>query len=187
MTLPSALWDDRSEGSWNAASMAAGPLKWTEMTEYSELATRLSRALDRIGTQLEQSGGATAGEDIAALKEALEAERATNAQFEERVAAIKDKQEKVVAKLEEEVARLSDEADEMARQLATMRDANAALRDNNSALREANAAGLGDAGLINAALAGELDALRAVQSADRAELDAIVAALKPMVEGEAHA
>ena len=157
------------------------------MTEYSELATRLSRALDRIGTQLENAGAGGSGEDVAALKEALEAERAANAQFEERVATIKDKQEKVVARLEEEVARLSDEADEMARQLAAMRDANSTLRDNNSALREANAAGLGNAELINAGLAGELDALKAVQTADRAELDAIIAALKPMVEGEAHA
>ena len=158
------------------------------MTEYSELASRLSLALDRIGKSLEQGasdGGAA--EDVAALQEALEAERSANAQLEERVTAIKDKQEKVVARLEDEVARLSDEADAMARQLGAMRDVNAALRENNAALREANAAGLGNADLINASLAGELDAIKALQTSDRAELDSIIAELKPLAEGATHA
>ena len=62
-----------------------------------------------------------------------------------------------------------------------MRRANAQLAEACAALREANAEGVGDAGLINAALQAELDAVHAARRADVAEADAILSVLTPLV------
>ncbi len=61
-----------------------------------------------------------------------------------------------------------------------LRLSNAQLRDNNAALRRAHSAGVGDAALINSGLAAEVEGLRATRAADRAEVDAILAALAPI-------
>lgn len=63
-----------------------------------------------------------------------------------------------------------------------LRAVNAQLRLNNAALRKAHEAGITDPELINNALQTEIDALQAVRNADRAEIDSILAALKPLVE-----
>ena len=162
----------------------------TDMAEYSELASRITAALVRIGSGLDElDAGAASGDggESVSLKEALEAERDANSQLEERVLAIKEKQEKVVGRLEAEVEALRDDADAAGREVAQLRDLNAQLRENNSALREANAQGVGNADLINASLGSQLAAVTARRDADRAELDAILADLKPLAEGKASA
>jgi hypothetical protein len=52
-------------------------------------------------------------------------------------------------------------------------------------LRAANETGVGEPHLINKAMMAELEALRAVRSSDRAEVDAIIAELEPIVGGAA--
>ncbi|MCU0856587.1 MAG: hypothetical protein MUF63_17420 [Rhodobacteraceae bacterium] len=64
---------------------------------------------------------------------------------------------------------------------------NDGLRASNAALREANAAGLADADLVNGAMEAELASLRATTDARRAEIDAILARLEPLIEERAHA
>ena len=64
---------------------------------------------------------------------------------------------------------------------------NDALRSSNAQLREANAGGLADAGLVNAALAAELEALRALEDGNRAEIDRALGLLEPMVQEMADA
>lgn len=163
------------------------------MSDFAEHANRIAAALDRIGSGVDLLGGATdeagprqSGESDA-LREALEAERNANAQLEERVLAIKEKQEKVVARLEGDMAALQAEADNMSAELAQLRALNTQLRENNQALRAANAQGVGDASLINSALDTELAALETRRAADRAELDAILKELAPLVEEQTHA
>jgi chromosome segregation ATPase len=161
------------------------------MTDVTELEQRIAAALDRVESGLAALSGGGAqpsdAEEVASLREALEAERAVNAQLEARVQAIREKQERLVGTLEAEVGRLRREMHRQEAEVARLKRVNAQLRQNNRALREANRKGVGDAALINTAMEAELDALREVRDADRAELDAIIGELRPLVEGGADA
>ncbi len=161
------------------------------MTDINELESRITAALDRIGSGLERMGGGVAGgidpSEHAALREALEAERSANAQLEERVLAIKEKQEKLVARLEDEVQRLRGDVARSLQEQTALREVNTRLRENNAALRAANANGVGDASLINAGAEAELQALQLRQREDREELEAVINELRPLMEGAARA
>lgn len=157
------------------------------MTDGSELERRIHAALDRIAAAadgLTAGGDATGGGDLAA---ALEAERAANAQLEERVLAIKQKQETVVGRLEREVAELKAALAVRDATVQKVRRMNGLLRKTNRALRAANAGNVADPALVNSALEAELQALRALQEADRAELDEVLATLEPVVREVRHA
>ena len=153
------------------------------MSDISELERRISYALERISTASSrmQSGK---GADLAA---ALEAEREVNAQLEARVAAIKERQETQLAAMEAETRDLREALVEKDAQLSRMREVNAELRKSNAALREANAAGLADADLVNAGMAAEIEALRSVADTSRADIDAVLAQLEPLLDGGQHA
>lgn len=153
------------------------------MSDYSDLGTRLSGALDRISGAV---ASISVSED-ASLRDALEAEREANAQLEARVEAIKERQEKQVAALEAQVASLKAELLDRDGDIGRLRGVNETLRASNKALREANAAGLADASLVSDAMKAELDALRETVAAQRAEIDAVLARLAPMLEEGADA
>lgn len=154
------------------------------MSDITELERRITRALDRIGTGLDgisQPGGSS--QELMQVREALETERTANAQLEARVKAIRDRQEQTVSALEAEVARLREASGSHEAEVQRLRRVNDQLRQNNQALREANAEGVGDAHLINSSMMTELDSLRASRAADRAELDAVLGELRPLLEG----
>ncbi len=161
------------------------------MTDISDLQARITAALDRIGTGLEaldrapEAPAADEGE-VARLTAALEEERTANAQLEERVRAIKARQDSAVETLAREVERLRGlmEAEEAA--VARLGRVNAELRANNAALREAISNGVAEPHLVNKSMMAELEGLRAAQGADRAELDAVLGELGALVaEAEA--
>ncbi len=165
------------------------------MSDISELEHRLQAALERAEAALAalparpeapQPAGADP-QELESLREQLESERTANAQLEARVGAITEKQEKLVAGLEAEVARLREELSARDDLIQRVKQVNHKLRSNNRALREAQKAGAADAVLINASLEAELEALRSTQEAERAELDAILGDLKPLLEGETNA
>jgi chromosome segregation ATPase len=151
------------------------------MSETAELEARITAALDRAEQALEALSVREEG-DTRALKEELEAERTANAQLEERVRAIKERQDATVADLEDQVKRLRQAVGSRDGELQRMRSVNAELRQSNQALREANAEGLADAQLVNSSMMTELEALRALQAADRAEIDDILATLDPVLK-----
>ncbi len=162
------------------------------MSDISELEARITAALDRIGQGLDALGpkpDPAAGEELQQLRVALEEERVVNAQLEERVRAIREKQESTVSKLTEEVERLRGLLEAGEAGAARLSKVNAELRANNAALREAVAQGLAEPHLVNKSMMAELEALRAAQAADRSELDAVLAELAPLVApaGEAEA
>lgn len=158
------------------------------MNDITELERRITAALDRIGTGISGiSGASDSTAETARLREALEAEQTVNAQLEERVKAIRDRQEQTVSALEAEVARLREAVGQHQTELQRLKRIGTQLRQNNVALREANQQGVGDAHLINKAMLTELDALRTTREADRTELDAILGALKPLLEGGSNA
>jgi len=161
------------------------------MADITDLEQRITAALDRIGSGLDGLTAADQGKldkaEIADLRESLEAEKTANSQLEERVVAIKDKQVTLVAALEAEVDKLRNDHARNTADVQNIKRVNVKLRKNNSALRDANQQGIGDASLINSGLDAELDALRVSRDSDRAELDAILVELKPLVEGRADA
>lgn len=152
------------------------------MSDIAELERRITAALDRAVQALERLGAVSSSmEGVEEMKAELEAERVANQQLEERVRAIKDKQETTVARLEAEVTRLRDALSARDGEVQRMRSVNGELRSSNGALREANAKGLADAGLINSAVVSELEALRAERAAERAEIDEVLASLEPLL------
>lgn len=162
------------------------------MSDGSELERRIHAALDRIAAAVDGLAAAAPemGPDdgsAADLQAALEAEQAANAQLEDRVRAIKEKQETVVGRLEREVADLKAALAVRDATVQKVRRMNGLLRKTNRALRAANAQHLADPELLNSATQAELDALRALQEGDRAELDEILATLEPVVKEVRHA
>lgn len=156
------------------------------MTDIPELQARITAALDRIGSGIEAltkapDEDAPAPGDVAALKEALEEERTANAQLEERVRAIKVKQDSAVETLVQEVDRLRSLLETEEAAVARLSRVNAELRANNAGLREAIANGVAEPHLVNKSMMAELEALRAAQGADRAELDAVFGELAAVV------
>jgi hypothetical protein len=162
------------------------------MSEISDFETRITAALERIGRAVaaaeEQNalGGGIASDDMMAemgrLQDALDGERATNLQLEERVRAIHDKQQSHVASLEEEVETLRHQLMNHDAETQKLRRVNAQLRANNSALRDANVKSIGDPTLVNTALMTELEAIKAGREADMVELDAILHELRPFTD-----
>ena len=153
------------------------------MSDIAELERRITAALDRAGTAMERLSAATGDSgDVEAMKAELEAERVANAQLEERVRAIKEKQETMVAGLEAEVIRLKDSVRTRDKEMRRVQAVNAELRASNAALREANAQGLADAELVNEAMGSELDELRAQRAVERAEIDEVLATLDPILK-----
>ncbi|PZX17762.1 hypothetical protein LX81_01490 [Palleronia aestuarii] len=127
------------------------------MQDITELQRRLTAALDRIGGSLDRI---TRIDEPEAPTEAVETETAA-------IAAELDRSRAAIAALEADRLRL--------------KAVNDALRNSNHALREAGTEGGPTADLINSAMQAELDALRAARESDRAELDAIIGLLHPVV------
>ncbi len=155
-----------------------------DMSDIAELEGRITAALDRIGQGLDglaPKQDAAVGEEVQQLRVALEEERVVNAQLEERVRAIREKQESTVTRLTEEVDRLRGLLEEGEAGGERLRKVNGELRRNNAALRDAVTQGLAEPHLVNKSMMAELEALRATQAADRTELDAVLAELAPLV------
>jgi hypothetical protein len=180
------------------------------LAELSTLERRLTDALDRVGRSFEVAIKALNEAEAGRAK--AEAERDALASGGENgdpaeLAAVRDELDRTKAALETERAerlalaedggggsdlsliRARSEIEDLHARLADlesglhrMKLVNAQLRQNNRDLRKAHEANLADAGLVNTGLQAEIDALTAVRSADRTELDSILAALKPMIE-----
>lgn len=168
------------------------------MSELSQLETRITTALDRIKQGLDGFAGAAApvpAQDpvdsgasealVAELTGKLDEEQTANAQLEERVKLLKERQDGKLAELESNVDAGRARAARMDRELQRLRQVNAELRDINTQLRDAVSVGVSEPHLVNKAMLAELEALRATRAADAAEMDAILEELTPIIEQEA--
>ncbi|SFD98715.1 hypothetical protein [Roseivivax sediminis] len=157
------------------------------MNEIDELQSRITAALDRIRMGVDRLGlpaeATGAGpEEVAALQQALEEERLANAQLEERVHGIRDKQERQVSELREQVAASREALAQLDGELGRLRQANEVLSATIEELTTtAMAEGGGDPHLVNQAMRAELEALRAARATDKAESAALVATLQPLL------
>ncbi len=152
------------------------------MSEISELERRITKALDRIRDGLASADSGGNRDDSAALQAQLDEERTVNAQLEERIRALKDRHAAEIAALASTNSGAEARHAELEQSLDKLRQANEALRENNALLRSALAEGVADAALINEAMQAELEALSAQQSADAAEVEAILTELRPIVQ-----
>ncbi|PWG17540.1 hypothetical protein [Salibaculum griseiflavum] len=164
------------------------------MSDISDFETRISAALDRIRKASENvsASGAKPAPDSApdtaeleAMRTQLDEERTANAQLEERVKLLKQRQDGKLSELESAVEANRKRTAGMDRELQRLRQVNAELRDINDQLRRAVEAGVSEPHLVNKAMMAELDALRATRAADAAEMDAIIGELRPIIEQEA--
>lgn len=163
------------------------------MSDLAEYERRISAALESIGSGIEalskpaatEAGGDAVAEltaELKTVKAQLDDEKTANAQLEERIRTLKERQDGEVSG---QAKALADQADKIARidkELQHLRHVNGQLRDAVAKLREANAEGLSEPHLINKTMLTELEALRAAQAADAAELDVILEELAPMMK-----
>ncbi|WP_420858805.1 hypothetical protein [Marivivens marinus] len=181
------------------------------MSEISDFESRIAAALDRIRYSAERltrpvqtehaepadhwpqdpqdadpvAAPVAAGPDprVAELEKKLEEERLANAQLEERVQALKARQDGRVAELEAAAEGNLAKLARFEKDINRLREVNAELRANNGRLREALEDGITEPELINRAMAAELEALRALRQADATEVDAVLDELRPLIEG----
>lgn len=157
------------------------------MTDINVLEGRIVAALERarLGVDRLRSAPETpvmvAPGDPAALRTQLDEERTVNAQLEERVRALKDRQDKKLNVLEADIAATKALLAGYDQEMQRLQQANAELRTVATQMREALMADAAEPELINRAAMAELEALRAVQAADRAEFEAVIAQLTPIV------
>ena len=168
------------------------------MDDIAELERRITAALMRIGQSVEAiaPSGFAAGPvmdpvatladgvaeaEIARLNEALDEEQMLVAQLNERLRTVRDKEAVERISLQAEVDRLMKLLDVQGLEMQRLKQTVGALREQTRTLTEAHVDGHGEPHLINKAMLTELEALRAMRSAETAELDEIIAALDPLV------
>jgi hypothetical protein len=165
------------------------------MSEISDLEQRILLALDRIGAKVasHQAPDTLVGAlghlapdgqssiEVDVLRAELEAERSANSQLTERVRAIKDKQENLLSGLERKVAHLSGLLDQQGSELQRQRLMNVSLTRANQRLSDAVREGLSDPELLNQAMLTELEAMRVARASELAEMEEIMAELRPLI------
>ncbi len=168
------------------------------MGDYAKIETRLAQALRRAAEAAERLEGADETA-IASLQAELTAEREATARLEARIKQMtgeseaadnaRKELEAARARAEEDTASAHAECERLEAALTeqstlverlqkTSADVTAAMK----VLREAQTADLVDAHLIDRAMQKELDALHAARDSERAEMEAIVTALAPLME-----
>jgi len=150
------------------------------MSDISTLENRITSALDRIRVGLENRPQLQDTAALADLQTALEAERATNATLTQRITDLKEQLDgqraTQTAQSQSQQARLAALDEE----LQKLRAANLSLREMNDKLRAAGSGGVSPE-LHDASLAAEVAALEAQRAADMAEMDVIIAELRPLI------
>lgn len=165
------------------------------MNDLAELERRISAALTRIGAGIDRLGATPAEptaatgvgpdtEELARLREQLEAERTTNAQLTARLRAVKARDNKAGAALEQRVAELTRQLDAQGLEAQRMKKNMIQLREALRMLRE-EAQERVEAHLINKAMLAELESLRSERAAEAAELAEILSEIGPIVRAAA--
>jgi hypothetical protein len=168
------------------------------MDEIAELERRITAALVRIDLGVEalaqpspaafdsaESPVATLADgvaeaEIARLNEALDEERMLSAQLNERLRALRGREQSDLAMARGEIERLTRMLDVQGLEMQRLKQNVGALREQLRLTLEAQTEGRIDPQLINKSMLAELEALRALRAAESAELEEIIAALDPL-------
>jgi hypothetical protein len=182
----------------------------SDQSNIAELERRITSALARIGAGLDKLGQGGAANpvpaspvpaspapavdtsalegELARLKDALAAEKATVAQLTERLKSSSTRDTAPVreaapqSQLEARVEKMTQQLDIQGLELQRMRKSTVQLREHLRVLHEAAADNLAEPHLINKAMLAELESLRATRHTETAEMDEILAELKPLIE-----
>lgn len=168
------------------------------MQQIAELERRITAALERIGRGVEAlsapdvasasaapGGLAVSGDgegEVARLIEALDEERMANAQLNERLKVVREKEAETQAGIAAKLAESGRQLEAYGAELTRLRRTVIQLNGELGKLREAAASGVAEPQLINRAMLAELEALRGSRASEAAELADIVAALNPLIE-----
>lgn len=162
------------------------------MSDINALERRISAALNRAREGVDRLAAAPTMPPVATtpvsagdgdLASQLTEERTVNAQLEERVRALKERQDGKLSGLEAEVDAQKVQLADFDRDIQRLQQANADLRAVAAEMREALLASTAEAELINRAVLAELEAVKAAHAVGTAEAAAIIAQLTPMLEG----
>ncbi len=143
-----------------------------EMPAENENAAQLAESIAMIA-ELEA--------EVAQLKTALAAEKATVAQLTERAKAVKEPALPPQAQVDAKVEKMTQQLDIQGLELQRMRKSSVQLRENLRVLQEAATKNMVEPQLINKAMLAELENLRATRHTETAEMDEILAELKPLI------
>ncbi|MDB5663847.1 hypothetical protein [Cypionkella sp.] len=169
------------------------------MQDITELERRITAALERIGRGVESLSAAVPmptdnptamlpESDFAVLNEKLDEERMLNAQLQERLRVVRQKDDAEKTALTDQVSALNAQLAAQSDELARLRATSNALSQELAALRDVAELGVTEPEHINKAMLAELDALRAARASEAEELSEIIAALNPLIEeAAAHA
>ena len=169
----------------------------SDQTNLAELERRITTALARIGAGVDELGNAPAPDaapavasadssaleaEVTRLKTALAAEKAVVAQLNERLKAGPVRETLSPTQLEAKVEKMTQQLDIQGLELQRMRKSTVQLREHLRILHEAAADNLAEPQMVNKAMLAELESLRATRHTETAEMDEILAELKPLVE-----
>ena len=153
------------------------------MGQTDKLPKRVRAALERVdkGVDAALKGSGDDGADAAALQRELEQAHSESARLKERADGLERKCEQRERELERARAASGADDAQLDADLQSLRAANDRLLEASARLREAAESGLADPSLIDAALAAELEALRARHAADQAERRAVGAKIAELI------
>jgi len=160
------------------------------MNDINVLESRIRAAHERIRAGLDAIPAAVAAAPAVppspdtsdALSRQLDEERTVNAQLEERVLALKERQDSKLSGLQAQVHEQAEQMAEYDQEMQRLQQANAELRAVAAEMREALMDDVSEPELVNRAVIAELDAIKAVQAADRAEVESIMSQLTPLLK-----
>lgn len=150
------------------------------MENIEEVNGRIMRAMERLAQAVDQLSDGAYGE-VERLQHALDGEKQVNGELIARVQILEERQEQAITALEAKARDATDRVAALDRELQQLRYANAQLIANCDALREANAEGLSSPDAIDQSLKAELEAIRALRSAEMTEAQEIISALTPLL------
>jgi chromosome segregation ATPase len=150
----------------------AAPAKVDTADAPSDLAAQLAESKGMIA-ELEA--------EIARLKSDLATEKSTVAQLTEHVKAIKEADNMSQGQVDAKVEKMTQQLDVQGLELQRMRKSSVQLRENLRVLHEAATKNMVEPQLINRAMLAELENLRATRHTETAEMDEILAELKPLI------
>lgn len=162
--------------------------------DIAEYERRISAALDRIGKGAERITRPVAPAvdvtpleaEIRRLRAALEAEKAQTAHLTQALRAVPEVH--TPAQMEAKIDKMTRQLDVQGLEIQRMRKTNIQLREQIRVLTDAARAGVAEPHLINKSMMAELEALRAQRQTETAEMDEILAELRPLItEAEADA
>ncbi|MGO4908651.1 hypothetical protein ACEN2J_10005 [Pseudorhodobacter sp. W20_MBD10_FR17] len=167
---------------WEAAPKAVDvpPTPLPKNDSSSDAAAQLAVSMDMIA-ELEA--------EVAKLKTALAAEKATVAQLTERAKTVQSREPSSQGsgqvtgqgQVDAKVEKMTQQLDVQGLELQRMRKSSVQLRENLRVLHEAATKNMVEPQMINKAMMAELENLRATRHTETAEMDEILAELKPLI------